>query len=920
MIGERLAGARDGHGATILVEGRAGFGKSRLLEEASKMAGRLDMRVGVGAAEPGDHVVPMGSLIAALFEPPAPLLGPGALTDLHALPEQRYWLLQEIESLLEHAALEAPLLVCLDDLQWADGGTVAAVRALPARLTALPIVWLAAFRAGEAPAHLHAAAGRLEQIGAQRLRLGPLDEAAVAQVVGDTLQAEPDPGLLEVAETARGNPFLLVELLLGLLEEGLARVESGRAELLEARLPVRVRDTMRDRLERMSEPARQAACVASVLGRSFSFNDLATMLDLAPSALLPPVDELLRADILSEDGERLEFRHDILREAVLDSLPASARRALQRQAVDVLLEAGALPVEVAAQLAASAEPGDEVAIATLLKAAEALGSSDPGAAADLGMRALELAPRDAPIRGPLVGETALLLHAAGRVAEGKAFADGALGDMLTPEQEAEVRLGITGMFSLSPDVRIENGRIALRLPGLPEPLRARHLARLVHNLTVAGRPDEAREIVGDAQAAVRSSGDATAAFTLELAEAGLEYTHARFGPSLEHIEAAARRGTGVHDDPGLRMAEQWRSELLAVHDRCDEALRVATDGLAAAQRDHQGWALWLWEWWRGRQLLQVGRLPDAAAALEARLVADENPPISGALDAAALVALGRVALHRGDAHQTRNCASLAEGLLETGPPAVRRHAAWLLALQAMARGDAPAAHEHLSALGHDERTTILPLFPLDVCDEPQLVRIAIAAGDEELAASGGSSAEERLRLNPGVATIAAVAAHARGLLRADDKELAAAVELFEGGPRPLALASALEDHGRGLVERGRRDEGIGAFGRALELYARAGATWDARRVRGRLRALGIRRRLASPERPAGGWGALTESELDVVRLVTEGLTNREAAERLFLSPHTVSTHLRHAFTKLGINSRVELARMALEHDRTGDPV
>jgi DNA-binding CsgD family transcriptional regulator len=94
----------------------------------------------------------------------------------------------------------------------------------------------------------------------------------------------------------------------------------------------------------------------------------------------------------------------------------------------------------------------------------------------------------------------------------------------------------------------------------------------------------------------------------------------------------------------------------------------------------------------------------------------------------------------------------------------------------------------------------------------------------------------------------------------------------------------------------------------------AGATWDARRVRGRLRVLGVRRRFVSAERPASGWAALTDSELEVVRLVAGGLTNRDAAERLFVSPHTVGTHLRHVFTKLDVNSRVELARIALERE------
>jgi DNA-binding CsgD family transcriptional regulator len=207
------------------------------------------------------------------------------------------------------------------------------------------------------------------------------------------------------------------------------------------------------------------------------------------------------------------------------------------------------------------------------------------------------------------------------------------------------------------------------------------------------------------------------------------------------------------------------------------------------------------------------------------------------------------------------------------------------------------------------------LLARDVCDEPQLVRLAIAAHDQDLAERAVNTAEERAHLNPGVSLLAATAAHARGLIRGDVRDLTTAVELLQGGPRPIVLASALEDLGRHLAKRERRKHAVAAFGQALEIYAGTGASWDESRVRVRLRGLGVRRRLVAAERPERGWEALTDSELKAVRLIATGMTNREAATRLYLSPHTVGTHLRHAFTKLGINSRVELARMAAEHER-----
>ena len=111
---------------------------------------------------------------------------------------------------------------------------------------------------------------------------------------------------------------------------------------------------------------------------------------------------------------------------------------------------------------------------------------------------------------------------------------------------------------------------------------------------------------------------------------------------------------------------------------------------------------------------------------------------------------------------------------------------------------------------------------------------------------------------------------------------------------------------------------MSAFSRALALFADAGAGWDAGRLRGRLRALGVRRRLVAAQRPTSGWAALTDTEAAVARLVAQSLTNREVAAKLFVSHHTVSGHLRSVFNKLAINSRVELTRFVALHESGGD--
>jgi len=908
-----LVRLRSGTGTSWLIEGGPGLGKTRLVDHASSAARKAGFAVGYGVAEPGDAAVELAVLMDALFGGPEPVLERAALGDWRASREQRYWLLQDIQTLLEQSALRRPILICLDDLQWADAGTRAAIRTLPARLASLPVGWVLAFRPAEAGSDLERAAAELLRNGAGRAVLGRLDRAAVAEVTADILGAAPDDSLLTLAEGAQGNPFFLMELLSGLREERLVSLDAGRVTLTEARLPLRVRAGMRRRLARMSPAARNVAAVAASMGRRFTVGQLAAVLEVPASTLLDPVQELIGSELLAEGDQRLSFTHDLNREAVRASQPSSAVHALDRQVASALLAAGALPVEVATQLASSATLGDEVAITTLMKASDALGSSDPGQAADLARRALDLTSEQHPLRGPLVARAAILLNAAARSEEAQAFADGALRQALPAGQEAQVRLSIASLFSISPEVRAESCRRALDLAGVPADQRARLLALLLYNLVVAGRRDQAGKLLPEVERAVGQTRDSAARFTLKLAESPLHYTGGHFEKALALIDEALRHSADVGEDPRLWLARAFRGGILAAMDRFGEALAAVTDGIRAAQRGRQGRAVQVLEASRARQLLQLGNLADAAAALEGRFSPDDAHLVLSVTDADAVVVLGRIALHTADHRQTRLTAAIAGVMLTSGVPGIERHAAWLLALQAQADGDSAAARRWLTALGEKERLSLFPLLPLDPADDPQLVRIALASGDRELAESVTAAAERRAEANSGVPVFAASAVHARGLLTGDPGPLAQAVGILEAGQRRLALASALEDLAAAEIRAGRGEQAIAALDRALASYAGCGARWDLARVRRRLRQLGIQRRLPAERRPASGWAALTESELTVVRLVADGLTNREVAERLYVSPHTVNGHLRHAFEKLGISSRVALSRIAARH-------
>jgi DNA-binding CsgD family transcriptional regulator len=253
-------------------------------------------------------------------------------------------------------------------------------------------------------------------------------------------------------------------------------------------------------------------------------------------------------------------------------------------------------------------------------------------------------------------------------------------------------------------------------------------------------------------------------------------------------------------------------------------------------------------------------------------------------------------------------------MLGASPPATRRQAAWFLASHAMAHGDAAGAHRMLCALGEAERFSLFPLFPHDVADDARLVHIALAVGDDELVRQASALAERRRHGNPNVGSVQAAAAHVRGLAHRSAPDLEEAARLFGDSSRPLSQAAALEDLGRQRLDDGATEQAIDAFDRALVLDVDAGASWDAARVRQRLRELGVRRRIIHLETQATGWASLTPAESAVAELVVDGRTNREIAQQLFISPHTVNAHLRHVFDKMGVRSRVELTRMTARRD------
>ncbi len=578
-IGRVLRDAENGSGSVILVEGPAGSGKTLLLEEAARVAARF--RVGSSCAFAGDDAGSMAPLLAALFGSGSPLLDPTLLADARFVPTETIDSVDWLEDALATAARQRPLLVTIDDAHCIDRGTAAALRILSGRLAKVPIVWMLAVRSSASVLGQFDHFAELHSLGGEHLRLPPLEDHAVAQLISDVVRADPSPGLLELAAFAGGDPSLILELVDGAVNESLVHISAGRAELLDLRVPRRVRDLTNSRLAGISPFGHRAAAVAAELGPTFSFDHLATMLDVPPAALLAPVEELVRAEVLADEGTHFAFHNNLLREAASGILSPTVRHALRRQAIDVLLMAGMSPIEPARRLAACAEVGDRVAVSTLIAAARAVSTSNPEVAADLSRLAVDLTSPTDVLRPSLAAEAALLLHAAGRTEEGIAIVEGVLRERRNSEGDALVRLSIARMSDVSSAVRIDAGRQALTVPELGVDLRAKHIAQLILNLAESGETDAAKRLMTEADAAVARGGDVWSSNVLELAKAHLDQLDGDYRGALARLDAL-ELGSRRDDRAAMWLADLRRAELLLAVDEVDAALE-----LAVAMRRHR---------------------------------------------------------------------------------------------------------------------------------------------------------------------------------------------------------------------------------------------------------------------------------------------------------------------------------------------
>jgi DNA-binding CsgD family transcriptional regulator/tetratricopeptide (TPR) repeat protein len=904
VVTRLLRSAEAGRGGVLLVEGPSGIGKSRLLAEAVDVAAERGFMIACGRADELRRLVPLEPLMSALGESARSLGAPERLTSADA-GDLRLWMVDRLRSRLEDRLARGAMVVVPDDLQWADPSTLRALRSMVPDLSSYPLVWMLARTTGGDSTELDRLYELLEGEGADRLALEPLTRDAVVEVAEDVLGAIPEADLLALVAGAGGNPFLLVELLDGLREEAAVELEQGRARLVSGRLPRRLQAFARNRLGRLTPQARRLLEAAAILGRSFSLDDLADVLEEPANHLLLALEEALTAQIVVPAGDLLAFRHDLLRQAVMDSLPLPVRRWLHLKAGETLLARGGSAVPAATHFMVHARPGDSRVLAGLDRAAREVLPSSPRTAADLALRALELTGPSDPARFDRTVTAVGALTAAGRLSESAELARNAL-EHAPHGQAAGLRhqLALVLLMNGRPEQAVAEVENVLAQRDLSDELRDAaeltwFVALILHKDFRRGRR-RAEDIVAEHD---RHGRAATAgAFVLLLHVAWAE---GRITDGFGHVREAVRIASGASIGAHTTVPRLFLAACLQCMRRFEEAetvLQAAEEEIEATGRTVQAANV---AFVRAYTRLTAGRLDDAAAEAEAGLeTADELNTHGFARLGDAVLAI--VALLRGDRPEAvrridRYVSRAGGDVISWG------WGIWAVALVTEARSGPARAKE---VLGADTG-----MWPWYLALEPKLAawqtRISLAAGDRPLAEAVVATAEHLARRNPDWPALANAAAHARGILDGDEAALAYAADRFDD---PWARASAAEDRGvllaRGPVEPD-YPAAIHSLDQALVGYEKIGALRDAARVRARLRGFGVRRRhWRQSARPVTGWDSLTDTERSVATLVVQGLTNREVAAQMFISPHTVKFHLRQVFRKLDIGSRVELAHIA----------
>ena len=907
-----------GRGGSVLIEGEPGIGKSALVRAAVAGAPEAGCQVFWGAGDELGQALPLLPFLDGLRvrEPSANprrdtivrLLRGEASADRGAnVPAV---LAEQLLALVTEQCAVQPVILVIDDLQWADRASITLWGRLARSARQVPLLMVGMMR--PVPTRDDLLALRRGAEDAARLELTGLTAAAVADLVATLAGGKPGGNLLQLADGAAGNPLYVSELVAALARgSSLSVTEAGTAELAGGSAPGSLSAAIADRLGFVAGSVRDVLRAAALLGVDFAVPDLAIVLGRSVPDLIPAVDEARAAGVLVESGQRLGFRHPLLRAALYDEMPVAVRAAWHHDAGRALAEAGAPPDRVARQLlratgvpGGAAEPMDDWMLDWLVRTADQLVGQAPGVAAELLARAVASSPTDSAQHGWLSSRLADALYRIGDRAEAEQVANHALEHSAGPDVLVDLHWTLAQcrmLAGLSAESLATLDR-ALASPAISARHRARLLVLAARTHLNIGEVEKAGQVATSALAESEAGDTWAMGWALHV----LTIMTAVQGHLTDALPLFDRALTVTQSDPALTdlrlLLQVNKAVTLGDLDRYEEALAVA--GQARHLADQVGTTLRLTQAHGalGQLLFETGQWDDALTEVE---VVPENLKEPAALCCDRGIA-AVISFHRGETGLARR--HLAAAVPHAGRVGHRLITPLALG-RSLDREHEGVLPEALAALtdAFDGKTEELEEFE-DLL--PDAVRLATQTGALSTAqALAGHAAA--LAAESEIPHRQANALYCRGLLDQDAPRLLAAAERYDDASRPLLKAKALEAAAGHFVDADDRGQARMAFTGAVEVYTSLGAAADVARLQAAFRAHGIRRGPHAKHRRArSGWDSLTATEIKIAGYVEEGLSNPEIAAKLLLSRRTVATHVSHILKKLDVSSRTDIAREA----------
>ena len=878
----------DGLGAFTAVEvvGEPGMGKTSLVQAVRTVARARDLVVLSGKATEFER------LPFAVFEDALDAHWPNLLSAVGTTTE-RHLLYRAARTLL--AGL-GPTVLLLDDVHWADEGSVELVDHLLRHPPDVPLLLVLAYRPRQLPARLVAAlAEPSHEDWWHRVEVGPLTEQEADQLCGQELSRARRK---ELYDASGGNPFYLDALLR-------LRPEDGE------QLPDSVRAALAGELAGLSVPLRVVAQAAAVLGEEFDADLLGAVAQIDDVEALTALDELAARDLVRQAGapQRFRFRHPLLRSVVYGTAGAGWRLGAHARAARLLADRGACLAVQATHVERSASTGDQAAVDILVRAADEATALAPARAAHWLAEALRL-----------------------------------LGGRANEHPELSMRLArtlaVAGKLARSRDILHD---VLDRLPAGARQHRLAAVTTLAMVERLLGRPAGARRLLLDEL----GNGHAQAELQQEIAASALRGNHFPTAVSWGEraLESAVREGepgrvatvtallalahtfngdtvaAAAHVDEAARMVDQVPDRVLTGYlesilrvgwtevflERYDEALRHLTRGLELARAAGQSYLLAdlligiaFTHMWSGR-LEEATHTADDAWEAALLVGSDELRTMAAGVGVAVKLWTGTPA----DALRSAEKALAEVGVATGRGPTI---VTGMLAQAKLLTGDAAGARLTLIEAGGGETLPQLE-FPTRPVWLRMLTQAELVGGDVPLATRTVARAEQTAEVS-GLKGHRGHAAMARAVLCLSTGDPAGtilhsrqSVECFQGVGMVLYEGQARMLCGAAMVATGDRAGAMAEFGKAKALFAAGGAEPMFKQAEIQQRSVGGRNRRPTQDGP----GQLSDRERQIAELVAAGYTNRQIGEELYMSPKTVEAHLSKIFSKLGVSSRAAVA-------------